>query len=64
MELIVIGDKLYGKFSAKALPVATDTRLTAGGVGFQTKHLIRDIEVINLGGLSEAEARKAAGIGE
>jgi hypothetical protein len=62
MELIAIGDKLHGEFNGKALPVATDTRLTNGGVGFQTKHVIRDIEVINLDGVSEAEARKAAGL--
>jgi hypothetical protein len=62
LELIVIGDKLYGKFNGKALPVVTDTRLTEGEMGFQTEHLVRDIEVINLDGLSEAEARKAAGV--
>jgi hypothetical protein len=62
MELIAIGDKLHGKFNGKALPVATDARLTNGGVGFQTKHLIRDVEVIYFDGLSDAEARKAAGV--
>ena len=62
MELIAIGDKLYGKFNGKALPVVTDARLTEGEMGFQTRHLVRDIEVINLDGLSEAEALKAAGL--
>jgi hypothetical protein len=62
MELIAIGDKLYGKFNGKALPVVTDARLTEGEMGFQTRHLARDIEVINLDGLSEAEALKAAGL--
>jgi len=31
-------------------------------VGFQTRHLVRDVEVLNLDGLSEAEAMKAAGL--
>jgi hypothetical protein len=59
-ERIGLGDKLNGKL----LPVVTDTRLAEGGIGFSTKHLVRDVEILNLDGLSEAEARKAAGIGE
>ena len=31
--------------------------------GVQTRHLARDIEVINFDGLSEAEALKAVGVG-
>jgi hypothetical protein len=62
MELIVIGGKLHGKFNGKPLPVVTDARLTEGEIGFQTRHLVRDIEIINLDGLSEAEALKAVGL--
>ena len=40
----------------------TDARLTEGELRFLTRHLARDIEVINLDGLSEAEALKAAGL--
>ncbi len=62
MEFIAIGDKLYGRSNGEPLPVVTDARLTEGTMGLQTKQWIRDIEVINLDGLSEAEARKAAGV--
>jgi serine/threonine protein kinase len=62
MELVVIEDKLYAKFNGKPLPVATDTLITEGQLAFQTTHFVRDVEVINLDGLSEAEALKAAGI--
>jgi len=62
MELIAIGDKLIGRFNGKLLPIVTDTRLTEGAVGFQTKHLVRDLEAINLDGLSEAEAMKLIGL--
>jgi hypothetical protein len=59
LELIVIGDKLYSRCNGKPLPVVTDTRLTEGELAVQTNHLIRDVEVIHLDGLSEEEARKA-----
>ncbi len=61
MELFAIGGKLIARFNGRPLAEVTDTRLTEGYMGIQSKHLIRDVEVINLDGLSEAEARKVVG---
>ncbi|HBJ86211.1 MAG TPA: hypothetical protein DDZ88_20570 [Verrucomicrobiales bacterium] len=62
LELVAIGTQLHARFNGVALPVITDTRLTTGEVGLHPLHPVRDVEVINLDGLSEAEARKVAGI--
>ncbi len=62
LEFYAIGDQLHGRFNGTWLPPATDKRLTTGGIAIQTAHLIRDVEVIHLDGLSADEARKAAGI--
>ena len=64
LELYAIGDQLIARYNGKQFPIGTDTRLTEGEVGLQIKHEARDVEVINLDGLSEAEARKLVGIGE
>jgi serine/threonine protein kinase len=61
MEFFAIGNQLIARYNGQALPLVTDERLRSGGVTIQTAHLIRDVEVINLDGLSEAEALKAAG---
>ena len=60
LELYAIGDQLIARYNGKLLPIATDKRLTEGEAGLQIKHEARDVEVINLDGLSEAEALKAA----
>jgi hypothetical protein len=62
MQLIAIGDKLHGRFNGKSLPVVTDTRCAEGEMTIQTKHLVRDVEVINLDGLSEPDALKVLGL--
>jgi hypothetical protein len=62
MQLIAIGDKLHGRFNGKSLPVVTDTRCAEGEMTIQTKHLVRDVEVINLDGLGEADALKVLGL--
>jgi len=49
---------LIARFNGKLLPIATDTRLAEAEMGFQTRHLIRDSEALNLDGLSESEALK------
>jgi hypothetical protein len=64
MELFAIGNKLIGRFNGKQLPIVTDTRLTEGNLGFQTADSVRDVEVLNLDGLSEAEALKLAGVAD
>jgi hypothetical protein len=62
MEFYAIGTQLLARFNGEWLPPVTDTRLKSGSVFLQTGHLVRDVEAINLDGLSEAEARKAAGV--
>jgi len=62
MEMFAIGDRLISRFNGKLMPPLTDNTFRQGGVSFQIKHLVRDVEVINLDGLSEAEALKLAGV--
>jgi len=62
LELYTIGSRLFGRFNGGPLLQAEDQRLTRGVLTLQTGHLLRDIEVINLDGLSEAEALKVAGL--
>ncbi len=62
LELIAIGDQLHVRLNDERLPVVTDIRLKEGSMGLHCIHPMRDVEVINLDGLSEAEARKAAGV--
>jgi hypothetical protein len=64
LEVIAIGDKLHTRINGDALPVLTDNRLESGQLAVQTTkgHLIRDVEVIYFDGLSDDEARKAAGV--
>jgi tRNA A-37 threonylcarbamoyl transferase component Bud32/alpha-tubulin suppressor-like RCC1 family protein len=62
LEFYTIGNRLIGRLNGELLPIAEDQRLTRGVITLQTGHLLRDIEVINLDGLSEAEALKLAGL--
>ncbi len=63
LEAFVIGDTLYGRVDGKLITAKTEGILTEGT--FQLAASVcpyRDLEFINLDGLSEAEALKAAGI--
>lgn len=60
MEFYTIGSRLIGRLNGELLPIVEDKRLSRGTIYLQTLHLMRDIEVINLDGLSEAEALKIA----
>lgn len=63
-ELAVIGSRLYARMNGKLVTV-TDDRIADGMPGFLVrKASIRDVEVINLDGLSEAEALKIIGVDE
>jgi serine/threonine protein kinase len=64
LELIAIGDQLHVRVNDERLPVVTDTRLKEGTMGLHCIHPMRDVEVIHLDGLSEAEALKTAGIAD
>lgn len=64
VEFFAVGEKLIGRINGELLPVSSDKRIGEGDITLQIKHLIRDIEVINLDGLSEAEALKLAGVDE
>lgn len=61
LEFYTIGSRLIGRVNGVLLSVE-DTRLTRGIFTLQSGHLLRDIELINLDGLSEAEALKLAGV--
>jgi hypothetical protein len=63
LEAFVIGDTLYGRVDGKLITAKTEGILTEGT--FQLAASVcpyRDLEFINLDGLSEAEALKAAGL--
>ncbi|MDP1587855.1 MAG: SUMF1/EgtB/PvdO family nonheme iron enzyme, partial [Prosthecobacter sp.] len=62
LELIAIGDELHVRLNDERLRVMSDTRLKEGAMGLHCIHPMRDVEVIHLDGLSEAEARKMVGI--
>ena len=65
LEAFVIGDTLYGRVDGKLITAKTEGILTEGT--FQLAASVcpyRDLEFINLDGLSEAEALKAVGIAD
>lgn len=61
MEFYVIGEKLIARFNDRYLPIASDSRLSSGEVFIQNSQFIRDLEGINLDGLTEAEAIRLIG---
>jgi hypothetical protein len=64
MEFAVAGTRLIGRFGSETVRVARGADLT-GGVAYITgEESIRDIEVINLDGLPEAEALRILGVDE
>lgn len=63
MEILVIGTRLFVRHNGHE-SLITDDHLAEGGPSFLIQHQgIRDVEVINLDGLSEEEALRAAGWG-
>ncbi len=64
LELCVVGDRLSFRLDDKLLDVVNDKTVTRGQLNYYGNYPIRDIEVINLDGLSEAEALKILGVDE
>lgn len=56
MEFLVIGEKLIARYNGRDLLIPNDRRLSSGEVFIQNPQLIRNLEAINLDGLSDAEA--------
>jgi hypothetical protein len=61
-EFFAMGNRLVGRINGVLLPPATDDALSEGTVALQCKHLIKDIEVVNLDDVPEMKALKMAGI--
>jgi hypothetical protein len=62
LEFYAIGTMLIGKLNGQVKHPVQDSSLQQGFLGLMSWEAFRDVEVINLDGLSEAEALKAAGI--
>ena len=63
IEAFAIGDTLYGRVEGRVFTMKTDGVLKEGSFEVATQIMpVRDIEFINLDGLSEAEAKKASGL--
>jgi hypothetical protein len=55
MEFHAVGDKLVARYNGRELSASGDHRLASGEVYVQNSQLMRDIEAINLDGLSDTE---------
>ncbi len=64
LEVGVVGSRVIGRFNDTTLSVGSDDALHTGTAHIYGAEDIRDIEVINLDGLSEAEALKIVGVDE
>ena len=65
VEFAVIGERSFGKVRGVPFPAGTSTQvLQAGGVAFTGAGSVRNIEVLNLDGLPEAEALRLLGVDE
>jgi hypothetical protein len=62
IEMAVIGTQLYGRGEGGLAVRATNSRLAKGGIGIHSKSWLRDIEVMNLDGVPEAEALRLIGV--
>ena len=62
MEFIAVGDHLISRLGSDLVKVATDPAQKKGIAYIDQIIGIRDVEVINLDGISEAEALKLAGV--
>jgi hypothetical protein len=64
LEFGAVGDLIVGRYADEAAYLAKDSVFKEGGAYISGNDDIRDIEVINLDGLSEAEALKILGVDE
>jgi hypothetical protein len=65
LEFAALGSKFFGRLDSRLLCAGTDTTHSAGVAGLYVNDMaVRDIEVLNLDGLSEAEALKILGVDE
>lgn len=62
LEFIAIGATLIARVDGILMARAQDTGLAEGRIGIYTGEPFRDLEVINLDGLPEPEARKLLGV--
>lgn len=63
VEAFAIGQKLHGRVNDKTFEIKIENASDPGGFGISTSVMsFHDAEFINLDGLSEAEARKVAGL--
>jgi predicted Ser/Thr protein kinase len=64
LEFAAIGNRLIGRFGDSILKMASDDSLKRGEAHIYGAEDVRDIEVINLDGLPEAEALRLLGVDE
>ncbi len=64
LELFVVGNHLGSRLNGTSLSTVTDATLSTGRGLIEGREDIRDIEVINLDGLPEAEALRILGVDE
>jgi len=65
LEFAALGSKFFGRLDSRLLCAGTDTTHSSGVAGLYVNDMaVRDIEVINLDGLSEAEALRIIGVDE
>ncbi|MDP1586680.1 MAG: hypothetical protein Q8M07_02955 [Prosthecobacter sp.] len=64
LELGCVGDKFIGRLGKEFVKVITDTKWGRGRGCLTGREPIRDIEVMNLDGLPEAEALRLLGVDE
>lgn len=62
LEFIAIGPTLIGRINGQEANIVQDDSLEEGRLGWVLREPFRNLEVMNLDGLSEAEARKAASV--
>lgn len=62
LALFAIGDRIIARVNGQTLIDVRDTRLAEGEMKFQSPHRVRDVDVINLDGLTEEQALGVAGI--
>jgi hypothetical protein len=64
LEIIGVGDRLIGRCNGETIGPVKVAHVNEGRIIVNTTHVIRDMEVLNLDGLPEAEALKVAGFPE
>jgi hypothetical protein len=64
LEVAAVKDKIIARVDSRLLGVVTDSRISSGRLSPFILSPVRDIEVINLDGLPEAEALRLLGVDE